>query len=111
ETFIHLDNQSQKKVVLMVMDYIVASESIYPDKEPYLNTTNRKTVKALQTLWNQIIISSAYAQKEQFETNQLCLYGGWLSVIVSQNGKEVCTHPMNIQKNLKSIKDAGAKKR
>src|SRR5690554_2085268 len=77
ETFVHLDLNSQKKVVLMVMDYMITAESMYPEKEPYISPQKRKTVETMKSLWNQIIFSSAYAQSD-LDTSKLCLYGGWV---------------------------------
>lgn len=92
ETFIHLNSHDQKEVVLMVMEFVSATDSV-TKKEPAIFQKNKRSAEVLQKIWNKIIIESVYAKGETgIDTESLCIYGGWISIMVNNK----CTHPHNL---------------
>lgn len=87
ETYTLLDQESKREIVLLMMEFVATLEAKLPEKEIEI-----KKNKIVQEFWNNIFFPSAIAAN--FPNNNLCVYAGFISIVV--NGK--CTHPRNIIK-------------
>lgn len=90
DTFIHLHYNDQIKIIEEAQIMAAKMEEIQ-------NQDLKKEIyhTYIKTLVN-LLINQAYAQNLEGNA-KLCIYAGWVSIIVKRGGNSVCTHPYNLK--------------
>ncbi len=116
ERFVHMSQEDKNIVLIKTMELMVELESKYEletKTSGYSNKRFQKYVQIMQKLQNFVLSEAAavepVAQDPQFEAlaNNFsvlleklkpkgCIYGGYVSVMVSANGHNYCRHPFSV---------------